>query len=190
MESLNRFIVILLALAIGGAAVVAILVTVGTLGSDNLPAGWFEPQIEWLSEASGSTLAIVVAVSVAVALLMLGLIVAELVTLGRNNHRFVVSSEQGGATTVTGESVRSLAEHVGREVRGVNNVQCRVGEKEDGMAIACTAWVDLGSSLPDLSRQLRDDIRRVAEETTGLPVNSLDVDLRYQRARLQHLALR
>lgn len=189
MDSFNRFIVILLALAIGGAAVVAVLVTVGVLGVDNLPTGWFEPQIQWLSDASGTTLAIVVAISVAVAVLMLALILAELATLGRD-HRFVVSSEQGGATTVSGESVRSLAEHVAGDVRGVNNVQCRVGERENGMSIACTAWVDLGSSLPDLSRQIRDDVKRVAEETTGLPVTSMDVDLRYQRTRAQHLALR
>jgi uncharacterized alkaline shock family protein YloU len=189
MVSFNRITVILLALAVLGAAVVTILITTGTLGLNNLPDGWFEPQIRWLAEASGGMKAIVVTAAVLVALAVFSIMVAEMVS-SRRQLRFLVSSQQEGTTTITRESVRSLAEHVGEGISGIDGVECRVGEKDNGLMIACTAQVAMGASLPELSNQLRADIKRMAEELTGLPVNSVDVDLRYPRAKAQHLAVR
>ncbi len=189
MVYFNRIAVILVALAVLGAAVVTILITAGTLGLENLPDGWFEPQIRWLAEASGGMKAIVVTAAVLVALAMFSIIVAELVS-SRRELRFLVSSQKEGATTVTRDSVRSLVEHVGGEISGIDGVECRVGEKDNGLMIACTARVAMGASLPEVSNQLRSDIKRMAEQLTGLPVNSVDVDLRYPRAKAQHLAVR
>ena len=189
MGSFNRIVVILLMLAVMGAAVVTILIVAGTLGLNNLPDGWLEPQIRWLAEASGGMKAIVVTAAVLVALAMFSITVAELAST-RRELRLLVSSQQEGATTITRDSVRSLAEHVARAISGIDDVECRVGEKNNGLMIACTARVAMGASLPELSNQLRSDIKRMAEELTGLPVNSVDVDLRYQPAKAQHLAVR
>jgi len=188
MVYFNRVVVILMALAIMGAAIVTILITAGTLGLGNLPDAWLEPQIQWLADASGGMRVLVVAVSVIVAMLMLTVVLRELAFSRREAH-FVVSTQQEGATTVTRESVRSLAEHVGGGIRGVHDVQCVVGEEDNGLTIACRAWVAMGASLPEVSSQLRSDIKRVAEEVTGLSVNSIDVDLRYARNKRQHLAV-
>jgi hypothetical protein len=189
MNFFNRTVVILLALAIGGAAVVTVLVAAGTLGPNNLPAGWFEPQIQWLADASGGMKALVVTVSVFVALSMLVLAVAELRIRGRE-VRFLISSQDEGMATVTKGSVRSLVQHVGKGIRNINDIECRVGEKDNGLAIVCTAWVTMGASLPELSNQLRSDVKRLGEELTGLPVKHIDLNFRYERAKSQRLAVR
>jgi uncharacterized alkaline shock family protein YloU len=189
MNVFNRTVVILLALAIGGAAVVTVLLVAGTLGFNNLPGGWFEPQIEWLADASGGLKALVVTVSVFAALIMLLLAVAELRVRGRE-ARFLISSQDEGTATVTRSSVRSLVQHVGKGIRSINDIECRVGEKDNGLAIVCTASVAMGANLPELGNQLRSDVKRLAEELTGLPVKHVAVNFRYERAKSQRLAVR
>jgi hypothetical protein len=189
MNFFNRTVVILLTLAIGGAAVVTVLIVAGTLGLNNLPGGWFEPQIQWLADASGGLKALVVAVSVFVALSMLLLCVAELRVRGRE-VRFLISSQEEGRATVTRSSVRSLVQHVGKGIRSINDIECRVGEKDNGLAIVCTAWVAMGANLPELSSQLRSDVKKLGEELTGLPVKHIDLNFRYERAKSQRLAVR
>ena len=189
MNVFNRTVVILLALAIGGSAVVTVLVVAGTLGLNNLPGGWFEPQIQWLADASGGMKALVVTVSVFVALSMLVLVIAELRIRGRE-VRFLISSEDEGTATVTRSSVRSLVRHVGKGIRSINDIECRVGEKDNGLAIVCTASVAMGANLPELGNQLRSDVKRLAEELTGLPVKHVAVNFRYERAKSQRLAVR
>jgi uncharacterized alkaline shock family protein YloU len=189
MNVLNRTVVILLALAIGGAAVVTILVVAGTLGLNNLPAGWFESQITWLADASGGMKALVVTASILVTLSMLALVFAELRIRGRE-VRFLISTQEEGTATVTRDSVRSLVQHVGKGIRNINDIECRVGEEENSLVIACTAWVTMGANLSELSSQLRSDVKRLAEELTGLPVKRVDVNFRYERAKSQRLSVR
>jgi uncharacterized alkaline shock family protein YloU len=189
MNVFNRTVTIVLGLAIIGASEMAILIASGTLGLDNLPRGWFEPQIEWLANASGGMKAIVATVSFFVMLSMLMIIIAELRTRGRE-VRFLISSQDNGMTTVTRDSVRSLVQHIGKGIRNINDIECRVTEKDNGLAIMCIAWVTMGSNLPELSSELQSDIKRLGEELTGLPVKHVDVDLRYERAKSQRLAVR
>ena len=189
MSFFNRTVVILLALAMGGAAVVTVLIVAGTLGLNNLPGGWFEPQIQWLADASGGMKAVVITVSVLVALSMLLLSVAELRVRGRE-VRFLISSQDEGTATVTRSSVRSLVQHVGKGIRSINDIECQVGEKDNGLAIVCTASVAMGANLPELGNQLRSDVKRLAEELTGLPVKHVAVNFHYERAKSQRLAVR
>jgi uncharacterized alkaline shock family protein YloU len=81
-------------------------------------------------------------------------------------------------------------QHVGKGIRNINDIECRVGEEENSLVIACTAWVTMGANLSELSSQLRSDVKRLAEELTGLPVKRVDVNFRYERAKSQRLSVR
>ena len=189
MNVLNRGIAILLALAIMAGAVIVILVASGAVEPADLPEGLFGPQMEDISDASSGSKAIIIAVSAAVLLAMLGFLFLELRSKG-GQRRLLISSGEEGAATITERSVAELAENLSGGMREVKHIKCRIVVEKAGLVIKCRASVAMGTNLPELCKELQSDVKARVEEFTGLPVTSVTVDTKYERAEGKHLAVR
>ncbi|MDY6834357.1 MAG: alkaline shock response membrane anchor protein AmaP [Chloroflexota bacterium] len=189
MNVLNRGIAILLSLAIIIGTVVVIFVASGDVDPADLPEGMFRPQIEDVSDASSGSKAIIITASIAIFLVMLGLLYLELRPVGRQ-RRLLISSGEEGVTTITEGSIEDLADNISEGMREVRHIKCRIALEKEGLMIRCNTSVKMGTNLPELCAELQSNIKMRVEEVTGLPVASVSINARYERAEGKRLAAR
>lgn len=185
----NRAIVVIVAVVILAAAVITLLVAAGVVTPDVLPYEWFESQLQTVADATGGSLAAIIAISVIIALGMIVLLFFEFTPSGKPVS-LVISSTENGVITIDVESVCVLAEHTAASARGVHRVRCRVKESAGGLLISCRASLALGSNILEIGADLRSKIKEVVEQLTGLPVEQVDIRTRYEPREAKRLALR
>jgi hypothetical protein len=191
LDRLNRLLVFLAALVALAGAVVIVLVATGAADPDFLPNSWFQSQLQGIADFEGSALAITLIASIAVGVLMLLLIIAELTPKKRYGKPLTISSSPDGDLTIDEDSVKYLAEKTGVANRQVAAIDCRVrhansnGRQDEipaAVAIDCYPKVAFGANLRDVRDDLQFRIRDTVEKLTGLTVTSVTVD----RVRYQH----
>ena len=173
------------------AAIVVLLVTTEVVDPDFLPGGsaqtpsdaWFYAQLKGIADFGGGDQTITIVVSVAVAVVMLGLLVMTAAPgVRRRRGSLQISSDAEGLTSVEVGSVRLLAERTGAVNRSVSSIRCRIGVRRrpvgSGPAsifIACYPRVVLGSDLQEIRDDLQTRIKQAVEKLTGLTVLQVHV---------------
>jgi len=189
MSVFNRVVVVVIAVVILGGAVITLLVATGVSTPDLLPYGWFESQLRGVADATGGSLAAVIAVSIVIALGMIVLLFSEFIPSGKPAS-LLISSTENGVITIDVGSVCVLAEHIAASARGVHRVKCLVKENEGALLISCRASLALGTKIPEVGAELRSKIKEVVEELTGLPVARVDISTKYEPREAKRLAVR
>lgn len=185
----NRVLVVIIALVILVGAVVTALVAAGLSPPDVLPYGWFEVQLRTVADATGGSVAGIIAISVAIAIGMIGVLCLELMPLGKAGALLISSSEKG-VTTIDVGSVCLLAEKTGVTIHSVRDVSCSIKESVGGLLISCRASVALGSNLLEVDPELRTRITEAIEQLTGLSVAQVGIRIKYEPAKAKRLAVR
>ena len=191
MDGLNRMVTFLVALLAVVAVIVVLLVTTESLDPDFLPGGsaqtpsdaWFYAQLKGLADFGGGDQTITIVVTVAVAIVMLGVLVMTAAPGMRRRHGSLqISSTAEGLTSVEVSSVRLLAERTGAVNRSVISISCRIGVRRRpagsgpaSILIACYPRVVLGSDLQEIRDDLQTRIKQTVEKLIGLTVLQVHV---------------
>lgn len=181
MTVFNRIVAIVAAVVVLATAAIILLVTAGAVSSGFLPSDWFDVPLARAADASGVTMAAIIAGSALVIVLALAVLVLEFALAGRRRLLLISSSEEGSASIDEG-SVRLLAEKAASAVNSVRAARCFVREKPNGLAISCRALTGMGSNIPELSAELQGQIKETVSQFTGLPVSDVSVKVKYERA--------
>ena len=199
MVTINRLIVSLAAIVVIALAVVVILVTVGVLEYWFLPwdltetesaSSLFGLELRWLAQLGLLGQTISVAASLAVIVLMLGLLAFE--TMGATRRRetpLLISSTGLGLLSVEPASIRTLVEHTGSANRSVFDLRCRLNVRRktppggpDHIIISCQPNLEMGADLTEVRDDLQARVKEVVERLTGLAVERVHITrVRYER---------
>lgn len=189
MSVFNRVVVVTISVVILIGAVVTLLVSTGVSAPDILPFGWFETQLQRVTEASVGGIAATLLVSIIIALGMLTLLFFEFIPI-RKTAILVINSTEKGSVTIDRESVCLLAEKTAITSRGVHAAKCSLAEGSEGLAISCRTSAVLVSNIPELSTELQGKIKDIVEELTGLAVAQVDINARYVPGEARRLTVR
>lgn len=185
----NRVVVVVAAAVILAGAVVTLLVAAGVCTPDILPHAWFESQLQRVAEATGASVAGIIAVSVIVALVMLTILFFELVPL-RKPVSLLISSSEDGVTTIDADSLCVLAEKTVITIHSVHEVDCHLRESMAGLLFFCRVSVTLGTNILEVDPEMRSKIKEAVEELTGLTVAQVNIKLKYKPVDARRLAVR
>jgi len=189
MSAHNRVVIMIVTLVVVGCATTTVLITVGAIAPEVIPIAWFEAQAQDIASASGGIQFATVAMAIVIAFVML-----MLMRLNTANHHksvcLLIGSTEEGAATITQDSVRVLAETVGRSIHNVSNMKCTVTEKDGKLLIKCNVLIAMGTNLPDLCNELRTCIRVTVQEFTGLPVLQVNMSAQYESPKAKRLSIR
>ena len=195
----NRLAVSLVSLLLTVAAVVTLLVAMEAVPPDFLPGGddvdglvseesWFQSELEDLASYEGSARVISMAISIAVAAVMLLVLLAEW-RVGQKTMSLLISVTGEGGLSIEEDSVRYLAERTGQSNRNVTRLRCGVriqGRRNVAPArviITCYPRVILGSNVQEIRDDLQQRVKDSVESLTGLLVDRVDVArVRYERS--------
>ena len=195
----NRLAVSLVSLFLVIAAVVTLLVATEAVPPDFLPGGvvadglvseesWFQSELEDLTSYEGSARVISMAISIAVAAVMLLVLLAEW-RVGQKTMSLLISVTGEGGLSIEEDSVRYLAERTGQSNRNVTRLRCGVriqGRRNVAPArviITCYPRVILGSNVQEIRDDLQQRVKDSVESLTGLLVDRVDVArVRYERS--------
>ena len=195
----NRLAVSLVSLFLIIAAVVTLLVATEAVPPDFLPGGvvgdglvseesWFQSELEDLASYEGSARVISMAISIAVAAVMLLVLLAEW-RVGQKTMSLLISVTGEGGLSIEEDSVRYLAERTGQSNRNVTRLRCGVriqGRRNVAPArviITCYPRVILGSNVQEIRDDLQQRVKNSVESLTGLLVDRVDVArVRYERS--------
>jgi uncharacterized alkaline shock family protein YloU len=185
----NRVVVVIIALLILAGAVITLLVATGASTPDVLPYGWFESQLRGVAEATGGTKAAIIALSIVIAVAMIGILSLEVTPSGKPASLLISSTEEG-VITVSVESVCALAEKTAATIHNVHSVKCGIREKVGTLFVSCRPSVILGTNLPEIGAELQSRIKEAIEELTGLSVAQVNVKIKYESSKAKRMAVR
>jgi uncharacterized alkaline shock family protein YloU len=117
-----------------------------------------------------------VGVTVALILVALVLLVLELRVPPRAARRITLKEDALGRVTVALDGVRELVDREAGQVAGMRRARSEVEEEDKGLRIACRISVDPESSVPDMTKELRDRLKTAVEHHVGLAVTQVSVD--------------
>ena len=194
MDRVNRILVSAMAAMVVVASVIISLVVTEATDPDLLPGGsgeeaWFYHQLRGLADFGGSDQNVTLGVSIAVGVLMLGLLFLQARPLFRRRRVLLISNSPEGGATIEADSVRLLAERTGIVNRQVNSLRCKVRPRRPGrrgvgpssISIACYPRLVLGSNTEEIIDDLQTRIKESVEQLTGLNVLRVDVYSRFDR---------
>ncbi len=184
----NRILAILVTLAVLIGAVVTIGVAIQAWPTDILQ-GWFEPQLQMVSDAPGTTRVAIIAMAVIAAVGMIALLLAEILPL-RESVVHTLSVTEKGIATIENDSLCLLAERTGETIHGVRDVRCYVRERQDGLRVHCNAHVALGANLLEINPEMKTKVRETIQQLTGMPVARVDVKYKYHPDKRGHVSVR
>ncbi|MDY7018569.1 MAG: alkaline shock response membrane anchor protein AmaP [Chloroflexota bacterium] len=182
MAIFNRVVVVIVGLTILAGAIVVLLVATGVGTADVLLYGWFEPQ---LNHVLGS-IEISIAISIAVILGMIAMLVFEFRPL-QKPPPLLISSTEEGIVIIDADSICMLAESTAAVIHSVRDVRCRVRESTGGLVISCRALVILGSNVVEIGAEIQRKIKEAIERLIELPVVQVNVKVRYESIEARRL---
>ena len=194
MDLVNRIAISLVALVVFVAAIVTLLVATeaidaGFLAGRPSGVGWFYEQLYLVADLGGGSQAVAIAVSVVAAILMVGFMSLEVVTVVRRQTVVRISITGEGTATIEGSSVELLAERAAQSNRSVTSIKCRARVRRRPVAggpasvvISCYPIVAMGSNVQEIRDDLQTRIKASVEQLTGLTVLQVNVvRVRYNR---------
>lgn len=80
-----------------------------------------------------------------------------------------------GDIRISIETVENLSLKAAGRTRGVKDLRARVRVSQSGLELLIRTVVDGESSIPDLTEEMQNNVKRYIEEITGIPVASVTV---------------
>lgn len=171
MNTFNRILGIVLAVALmaGGAAL--FLLAAGVIGP-----GEYGP-MAWQFDAMGRRAPVQLVAGLAI-LAGLLLLLAEIGTWAGGGRRVLIKHDELGRVSMELDGVEELVSREARRIGGVLGVRSRVDKHKEGLEIV--EWVSVApdASVPELSRELQERTKNVVEHYVGQPVREVRVDAR------------
>ena len=189
MSVFNRVVVVIASLIILVGAVITLVVAAGLNTPDVLPQGWFQSQLQAVADATGGSVAGIIAVSVVVVIGMISILLFEFKPMHQPAYLLISSTEEG-VTTIDRDSVCLLAERTAINVHSVHSIKCNIIEKTEGLIIPCRPSVALGSDVVEVGAELQTKIKEAVERLTSLNVARIDVKIKYEPVEAKRLAVR
>jgi len=180
----NWIIATFVVLVVFAAAVIIVLVATMTISYDFLPFDWFDTVLSRVAEVTGGEEAAVIGISILIILITFALLVAEVTPIREKVYR--ISSDQSGEVKVDYDSVVLLAEKAAIQAHNVHDVRCKAAMKQDGLAVTCFAALNLSSSVPEVSSEIKEKIKESVERFMGLPVIEVIVKTHYRKKDSKH----
>ena len=193
MDRWNRASIALISLLVLVAAIVTVLAATEAIDADFLPGegreAWFYAELQGLADFTGGAQAVTIGVSIAVAVVMLGLFLLEIRHLRRREVQLPISATAEGFLTIEASSVRLLAERTGIINRNVSSLRCRLGIRRRpptgdaaSIVIECYPRLLLGSDVQEVRDDLQTRIKNTVQRLTGLVVLQVNVvRVRYEK---------
>ena len=166
---LDRLLLFVYSLAIGIAAIVAIVVACG--GVDRS----FLTDTVVASVVSDSITQTTVIVIAAVLLLISLRFFVLAVKRGGNSAPSINQRTEHGDIRISVETVENIALKAASRTKGVKDLRARVHAADSGLKITIRAFIDGETSIPTLSEEMQKTISEQIEETTGIPVAEVSV---------------
>ncbi|MCR4419677.1 MAG: alkaline shock response membrane anchor protein AmaP [Clostridia bacterium] len=137
-------------------------------------AGWQDPVLYWNRlMASGQERWIVGVLALAVALVGLRALIGMLGT--REPEQTLVQSTPAGEVYISLSALEHMVARTGRQVRGIREVRPRVRVTPTGVAVRVEAMVNPDVSVPQVTAELQEKVRRQIEELVGVQVLEVKV---------------
>lgn len=182
MNLLNRIVVLLLLLAVGGVAI-AVAVLAWTIPGDSIDA--LRETADWLEDHDGDTeKAILSVIAVAIAVLCLLVLVLELIPRRTNEVR--VQDLKAGEATVSTAAIAGRVEEAVRQTPNVADAKVYVRARGKAVDVSMDLHVDADANLAEVTDAAADSVRDVL-------LNRMHVALRSQpqvRLHYRELVLR
>jgi hypothetical protein len=189
MDSINRLLVSLAAIAVIALFVVAILAVTGGIEPETYNA-WFESELRELALLGQPWKAISGAAALAGIGLMLLLLAFQVRGGGRRRETpLLASSTDLGRLSIDPASIRTLVEHTGMTNRSVVDLRCRLSVRRktppggpDHITISCQPRLEMGADLREVRDDVQGKVKEVVERLTGLEVDRVHINrVRYER---------
>lgn len=166
---LDRLLLFLYSIAVGAAAILAIVAA----------SGGFSPSFlaRFAAEFTGGDRVVqgaVIGVSIAALLLSLRFFIVSISRSG-SSAPSIVQKTGHGDIRISVETVENLALKAASRIRGAKDLKARVRVADAGLQILILAFVDGDVSIPSLSEEMQRSVAQQVEEATGIPVAEVSV---------------
>lgn len=94
---------------------------------------------------------------------------------GRRAGRQVVHETELGDVRISLDAVENLVQRVSRQIKGVRDVRPHVALTPDGVEADVRVWVAPDVCIPDLARQIQEEVRRSVQTVVGVAMSSLEI---------------
>jgi uncharacterized alkaline shock family protein YloU len=94
---------------------------------------------------------------------------------GRGAGQQVVHETELGEVRISLDAVEHLVQRVSRQVKGVRDVRPHVRLAPDGVEADVRVWVAPDVSIPDLARELQEEVRRSVQAVVGVALSALEI---------------
>lgn len=189
MKTFNLLFTTILALIILTGAIIVPLVALGVISPGLLICDQWIAQAEDIAEIRGNDLAIIISVSIVIAIGMITVLVFEALPR-RGERRLLIMSTEQGVITINLNSIRLMANYVGTTVRNVHHIDHNIDNSPDGLIIKSNAVLTLGANLPQVGTELQNQIKEAIEAATTLIVSQVVVDTRYEPVKGKGLSVK
>jgi uncharacterized alkaline shock family protein YloU len=114
----------------------------------------------------------------AIAVFLLSLRFLLLRGKGLNHEPTFVHRTANGEIHISYQTLESLAIRAAQTVRGIQDIQARIVEGQNGIKIKIRAMIQPDLKMPDLSEQLQETVLRYVQDTSGIQVQAVSVLIR------------
>lgn len=94
---------------------------------------------------------------------------------GRGAGGQVVHETDLGDVRISLDAVENLVQRVSRQVKGVRDVRPHVRLVADGVEADVRVWVAPDVCIPDLARQVQEEVRRSVQTVVGVALSALEI---------------
>ncbi|MBV9578673.1 MAG: alkaline shock response membrane anchor protein AmaP [Chloroflexi bacterium] len=177
MGVFNRLLIILLALVVLVAAGAVLLTALGVIQPAQIAASsvWVADHLAPYSNLDPTRMGWTIGICVVLMVLAIVLLVLEL-RVRRGARRITLKEDELGTVTVALDGVRELVDREAGQVAGVKSAHSHVEQQPQGLRIECQVAVDPASSVPDLTRELRERLKTAVQHHVGMTVTEVSVD--------------
>ncbi|MDQ0188360.1 alkaline shock response membrane anchor protein AmaP [Alicyclobacillus cycloheptanicus] len=164
MSILDRFLLVLLTLGSLCAAVILLLVGLGSAG------GWIQTALSTAMAYPAYTIVIAI---------VFGLLALRFLFYrwGRPEEDYVVLPGDHGFVRISFETIRQLANRTGKSIRGVQEFDTRVRNGQAGVVLASRVRVLPDVELTQMSNEIQNAVKSYVEQTAGVTVERVTVNV-------------
>jgi hypothetical protein len=185
MNLVNRVLILTLALCLGAAALVALLVGTGAVVP---PAGVLGDVVAAAGGAEALADPYTIAIAAVALLAALSLLFLELRPARRTDH--LVESTDHGDLTLSRRTLRDFIVYVGLQVPDVRSMSVDVRDASDGLRVVCRIDANVRAVLSELGGAIRQAVRERVREQLGLEIARIDTIVRMSTTRAQRPVLK
>lgn len=185
INTLNTWLVTLIALALSAAAAIASLVAADLISPVNVaPAGWPQDQLRRIDDLLGSERWVAVGSAGAAGFIGLLLLGIEAVRLVRREPLYGTDAK-GYKVVLDRRTVDLLIREAAAQVSGLGNVRSSFRNTPDGLEVRCRATLAPSASIPGTALELGDRIRSHLQSLAGVEMSGIHLSLRHKLGRAQ-----